>query len=125
MACHACRSTTLSFEQEWCLQTWGLGIFYEGWKLEQTLPEAIRNNLLEDVTLVSKYSHSGATRENLFPDRQGSFDADVLRKLGLTKQWINDQDALFFYQLCFPWWIRSALALLTTPGMHTTQSRIN
>jgi hypothetical protein len=86
MACHACRSTTLSFEQEWCSQTWGLGIFYEGWKLEQTLPEAIRNNLLEDVTLVSKYSHSGATRENLFPDRQGSFDADVLRKLGAMDQ---------------------------------------
>lgn len=77
--------------------------FYEGWKLEQTLPEAIRNNLPEDVTLVSKYSRGGATRENLFPsDRQGSLDADLLRKLGLTTQRINDQDALFFYQLLLP-----------------------
>ena len=71
--------------------------------MEQTLPEAIKNNLPEDVTLVSKYSRGGATRENLFPsDRQGSLDADLLRKLGLTTQRINDQDALFFYQLLLP-----------------------
>jgi hypothetical protein len=34
--------------------------------LEQALPEAIRNKLPENVTLVSKYSRGSATRENLF-----------------------------------------------------------
>jgi len=61
--------------------------FYQGLKLEQSLPEAIRTNLLEDVTLLSKFSCGGATRNNLFlTDRQGSLDVDVLCKL---QTWID------------------------------------
>jgi hypothetical protein len=42
---------------------------------------------------------SGASHDNMFPDsRKGSLDADVLRKLGLTKKRMDEKDALFFFQ---------------------------
>jgi hypothetical protein len=46
---------------------------------------------------------SGASHDNMFPDsRKGSLDADVLRKLGMTKKRMDEKDALFFYQLILP-----------------------
>ncbi len=40
----------------------------------------------------------GASREDLFPaDRAATLDGTFLKKLGLTKQRMEECDALFFY----------------------------
>ena len=45
----------------------------------------------------------GATKENLFPEgRALQLDRDYLQELGLTKQRMEECDALFFYQLLLP-----------------------
>ena len=45
----------------------------------------------------------GAKIENLFPEcRKGSLDEEVLKKLGMKKKIMEDDDFLFFYQLLFP-----------------------
>jgi hypothetical protein len=57
-----------------------------------------KNNLPEDVMLVSKYSHSGCTSGDMIPkSRQGPWDVVLLRKLGMTKERMMGQGALFFY----------------------------
>ena len=66
----------------------GYEFFYDGWKH----PSPNKSN-----------TRMGATKENLFPkDRSVQLDADVLKRLGLTKQRIENCDALFFYQLLLP-----------------------
>ena len=46
--------------------------------------------------------HDCASLDNFFPEeRKGCLDAEKLQKLGLTKQRMKDNDALFFY-LLFP-----------------------
>jgi hypothetical protein len=51
------------------------------------MPEQIKNNLPEDVTLVSKHSCAGCTSGDMFPkSRQGSLDVALLRKLGMSKE---------------------------------------
>jgi hypothetical protein len=48
------------------------------------------------------YRH-GATNTNMFPkEMNGCLDANVLKKLGLTKKGMTKCDALFFYQLILP-----------------------
>ena len=48
------------------------------------------------------YRH-GATTSNLFPkEMEGHLDADILKKLGLTKERVTKVDALFFFQLILP-----------------------
>ena len=67
----------------------GYEFFYDGWKHPSP----------------NKYNtRMGATKENLFPkDRSVQLDADVLKRLlGLTKQRMENCDALFFYQLLLP-----------------------
>lgn len=50
--------------------------FYSGWTIEDTLPAVIRQNLQEDITLLAKYTRSGATKDNMFPaDRRGKLNA--------------------------------------------------
>ena len=45
----------------------------------------------------------GASTTNLFPEEmKGCLDANLLRKLGLTKKRMEETDALFFYQLLLP-----------------------
>eukprot|EP00521_Asterionellopsis_glacialis_P000227 CAMPEP_0195249198 /NCGR_PEP_ID=MMETSP0706-20130129/1978_1 /TAXON_ID=33640 /ORGANISM="Asterionellopsis glacialis, Strain CCMP134" /LENGTH=359 /DNA_ID=CAMNT_0040300965 /DNA_START=20 /DNA_END=1102 /DNA_ORIENTATION=+ len=45
----------------------------------------------------------GATTTNLFPkEMMGHLDANILSKLGLTKERVQDVDALFFFQLLLP-----------------------
>jgi len=63
--------------------------FYDGWQH----PSPNKSN-----------TRMGATKENLFPkDRSVQLDADVLKRLlGLTKQRMENCDALFFYQLLLP-----------------------
>ena len=61
---------------------------YTGWKQP-----------LQDPTLFRQ----GATKDNLFPEsRRGKLDKDLLKKMGLTKERMQDRDALFFYQLLRP-----------------------
>ena len=63
----------------------GWQFYYQGWKNE-AMP----------------YRH-GATTSNMFPkEMEGCLDADILRKLGLTKGRIEMRDSLFFYQLILP-----------------------
>ena len=46
---------------------------------------------------------SGALPENLFPKlRQGCLDAELLKKMGLTKARMANEDAQFFLQLLLP-----------------------
>jgi hypothetical protein len=60
--------------------------FYKGWENDD--PNQFR---------------CGASSANMFPaSRQGCLDANLLRKLGLTKKRVTEQDALFFYQLLLP-----------------------
>ncbi len=45
----------------------------------------------------------GATTSNLFPkEMEGSLDGDILKKLGLSKERMQNTDALFFFQLLLP-----------------------
>ena len=70
----------------------GFEFFYTGWSKKSTDPT---------------FRH-GATRDNLHPEsRKGCLDADLLSKLGLTKERMHSDhdlapDALFFYQLLLP-----------------------
>ena len=58
----------------------GWQLYYQGWKNE-AMP----------------YRH-GATTSNMFPkEMEGSLDADILRKLGLTKGRIEMRDSLIFF----------------------------
>ncbi len=66
----------------------GYKFFYKGWKEDNPTRENCR---------------FGATRENLFPaDRDITLDGTFLKKLGLSKQRMEECDALFFYQLLLP-----------------------
>jgi hypothetical protein len=66
----------------------GYEFFYKGWKEENPTRENCR---------------FGATRENLFPaDRDVTLDVTYLKKMGLSKQRMEECDALFFYQLLLP-----------------------
>jgi hypothetical protein len=61
----------------------GYELFYQGWKQENPTRENCR---------------FGATREDLFPtDRDVELDATFLKKMGLSKQRMEQCDALFFY----------------------------
>lgn len=45
----------------------------------------------------------GATTSNLFPkEMEGQLDADILKRLGLTKERMKEVDPLFFFQLLLP-----------------------
>ena len=49
------------------------------------------------------YVRDDATQSNLKPaSRKGCLDANVLRKHGMTSTRMQDEDALFFYQMIFP-----------------------
>ena len=66
----------------------GSEFFYQGWKQENPTRENCR---------------FGATREDLFPtDRGVKLDVTFLKKMGLSKQRMQEWDALFFYQLILP-----------------------
>ena len=66
----------------------GYEFFYKGWKEENPTRENCR---------------SGATREDLFPaDRDLTLDVTFLKKMGLSKQRMEECNALFFYQLLLP-----------------------
>ena len=66
----------------------GYEFFYTGWKQPIDDPSFYRD---------------GATRGNMFPpDRKGRLDKDLLKKMGLTKERMQNGDALFFYQFLFP-----------------------
>ncbi len=63
----------------------GYEIFYQGWKQENPKRENCR---------------FGATREELFPtDRDVKLDVTFPKKMGLSKQRMEQCNALFFYQL--------------------------
>ena len=43
-----------------------------------------------------------ATRDNIFPpDRKSKLDAELLKKMGLTRERMVSKDALFFFNYCF------------------------
>jgi hypothetical protein len=66
----------------------GYEFFYQGWKQENPTRENCR---------------FGATREELFPtDRDIKLDVTFLKKMGLSKQRMEQCNALFFYQLLLP-----------------------
>ncbi len=66
----------------------GYEFLYKGWKEEKTTRENCR---------------FGATGENLFPaDRDITFDVTFLKKMGLSKQRMEECNELFFYQLLLP-----------------------
>jgi hypothetical protein len=66
----------------------GYEFFYQGWKQENPTRENRR---------------FGATRKDLFPtDRDDKLDVTFLKKMGLSKQRMEQCDALFFYQLLLP-----------------------
>ncbi len=61
---------------------------YQGWKQENP---------------TRKNCRFGATREDLFlTDRDINLDVTFLKKMGLSKQRMEQCDALFFYQLLLP-----------------------
>ncbi len=62
----------------------GYEFFYQGWKQENPTSENCR---------------FGATREELFPSDR---DVTFLKKMGLSKQRMEQCNALFFYQLLLP-----------------------
>jgi hypothetical protein len=63
----------------------GYAFFYQGWKQE---------NLTRENCIF------GATREDLFPtDRDVKLDVTFLKNMGLSKQKMEQGDALFYYQL--------------------------
>ena len=67
---------------------------YDGW--QSTVDENNENNEY------TKY-RSDATKNNLFPEsRRGCLDAELLEKMGLTREKMQMGDSLFFYQLLFP-----------------------
>ncbi len=66
----------------------GYEFFYQGWKQENPTREDCR---------------FGATREELFPtNRDVRLDVTFLKKMGLSKQRMEQCNALFFYQLLLP-----------------------
>jgi hypothetical protein len=66
----------------------GYEFFYQGWKQENLTRENCR---------------FGATREDLFPtDRDVKLDVTFLKKMGLSKQRMEQCNASFFYQLLLP-----------------------
>ncbi len=66
----------------------GCEFIYQGWKQENPTREDCR---------------FGATRENLFPtDRDIKLDVTFLKKMGLSKQRMEQCNALFFYHLLLP-----------------------
>ncbi len=66
----------------------GYEFFYQEWKQENPTRENCR---------------FGATREDLFPtDREVKLDVTFLNKMGLSKQRMEQCNALFFYQLFLP-----------------------
>ena len=66
----------------------GYEFFYQGWKQENPTRDNCR---------------FGATREELFPsDRDVKLDVTFLKKMGLSKQRMEQCNALFFYQLLLP-----------------------
>jgi hypothetical protein len=66
----------------------GYEFFYQGWKQENP---------------TRKNCRFGATREDLFPsDREVKLDVTFLKKMGLSKQRVEQCNALFFYQLLLP-----------------------
>ncbi len=66
----------------------GYEFFYKGWK--------------EDIP-TRENCRFGETREDLFPaDRDVTLDVTFLKKMGLSKQWMEECDTLFFYQLLLP-----------------------
>ncbi len=69
-------------------QEGGYEFFYQGWKQETPTRENCR---------------FGASRENLLPaDREVKLDSTFLKKIGLSKQRMEQCNALFFYQLLLP-----------------------
>jgi hypothetical protein len=66
----------------------GYEFFYEGWKED--------NPTRENCIL-------GANREDLFlADRDVTLDVTFLKNMGLSKQRMEECNALFFYQLLLP-----------------------
>ena len=66
----------------------GYEFFYNGW--QHPSPTAIN-------------TREGATRDNLFPkERECKLDASLLKKMGLTRERLESDDALFFFQLLCP-----------------------
>ena len=63
----------------------GYEFFYEGWKVDNPTRENCR---------------FGANREDLFPaDRDVTLDVTFLKNMGLSKQRMEECNALYFYQL--------------------------
>jgi hypothetical protein len=66
----------------------GYEFFYQGWKKENPIRENCR---------------FGTTREDLFPtDRDVKLDVTFFKKIGLSKQRMEQCNALFLYQLILP-----------------------
>ncbi len=66
----------------------GYEFHYNGWKQPINDPSLWRE---------------GATRDNLFPPhRRAKLDAELLKKMALTRKRMEEKDALFFLQLLTP-----------------------
>ena len=66
----------------------GYEFYYNGWKQPINDPSLWRE---------------GASRDNLFPpNRRAKLDAELLKKMGLTRKRMEENDALFFLQLLLP-----------------------
>ena len=69
-------------------KTHGYKFHYTGWKQTINNPALFRD---------------GATKGNMFPaERKGRLDKDLLKKMGLTQSRMENNNALFFYQLLYP-----------------------
>ncbi len=91
MSYHACRchSTAVPVDKETGKrQAGGFDFFYNRWKQENPTRDNCR---------------FGASRDLLFSsDIQVQLDVNYLKKMGLTRKWMLECDALFFYQLLLP-----------------------
>ena len=77
--------------------------FYQGWDISKSLSPDERSEYETSNMMKAKLSRLHADSDNLFPDeRRGCLDAELLKKMGLTKERMEEGDALFFYQLLLP-----------------------
>jgi len=76
--------------------------FYNGWKLEQSLPPSMMSSINKELNM-KPFHRVGCGRDNMFPDdRKGRLNPNLLEKMGLTSERMQECDALFFYQLLLP-----------------------
>ena len=85
--------------------------YYNGWKSTSNNPSCVGKD---------------ASRDNIFPHEKWLLlDADLLKKMGLTKKRMGYEDALFFYQLILPFVDLSKLSIEGNPrkAFYTTVSK--